>query len=336
MAITIKDIARNCGVGIATVSRAINNSGSVKKDVKEAILQYAESIGWQASNAATALKTGKTKTVAFLVNTLLHSYNANILEEAVHMLRDKGFCSFIHIGRNLEYRKKEIESIIHRNVDAVIVFGEHKLLNDDLPKLEKEGIKTVILGKTTLDSCSSICQDDELCGYDAMKLLIENGHRDIAFVDGFGKKEYISSIEETTIEGARLTLTGIMEAAKEMNVDFNLKRDTIGDCFRDFGYMKKKILERKHTAYICDGTEILTKFYEICSKNKINIPEKTSVIGISGLESFRAYSPAPFYYQHDFKEISRQSVEFIASGKKKANIKIPLKLMPGKSIKKIK
>jgi LacI family transcriptional regulator len=242
----------------------------------------------------------------------------------------------MHIGRSIEYRQKEIESIIQRNVDAVIVFGEHGPLNKDLLKMAREGIKTVILGRTQLEECSCICQDDEKGAYDAMKYLINNGHTKIALISGFGTKEFISSIEETTIECGRQTVTGIMKAAKEMNVDFDLKRDTIGDCYRDYDYMKKKMLGRSHTAYICREAAFLTKFYEICSNHKISIPDDISVIGISGQEAFSAYNPVPTFFQHDYKEIARKSVEFIASDKIKTDTRVPFKFIEGKSVKKIK
>ena len=57
MGITIRDIAKHCGVGVATVSRTINNSGYVRADVKERIRNFIQENNWNPST--TAQKTNQ-------------------------------------------------------------------------------------------------------------------------------------------------------------------------------------------------------------------------------------------------------------------------------------
>lgn len=335
MTTTIKDIARHFGVGIATISRAINGTGYVREDLKNAILEYAESVDWQASSAAMALKTGKTKNVAFLINTLLCYYNATIIEKAVYMLREKGFRSFLSIGRENEYRKEEIKSFIKNKLDSVVILGMSSIQKDDIVKLAENNVRAITLGRTGF-STSYIAPDYERACYEAMTHLINNGHKKIAYIDGFGGKECISSIKELKAEQARLSISGLMKAAKENKIDFKLSRDTIGDCDGDFEYLERKLQKKKHTAFIGHRTDVLTAFYKICSKNNIKIPNDVSVVGISGVEQFQAYTPSPVYYQPDFEEISRQTVNFIVSGRRKINLNVPYRLIKGKSARKIK
>jgi DNA-binding LacI/PurR family transcriptional regulator len=334
MPATIKDIAKHFGVGIATVSRAINGTGYVRDDLKKEILKYVESVDWQASSAAMALKTGKTKNVAFLINTLLCFYNATIIERAVYMLREKGFRSFLSIGIENEFRKEEIKSFIKNKLDTVVVLGMSSIEEEDIQKLEENKIRAVTLGRTAF-STSYVAPDYERVSYDAMTRLINSGHKKIAYIDGFAGKEYISSIKDLQTEQTRLSISGLMKAAKENNIDFKLSRDTIGDCEKGDKRLEEKLLEKKHTAYIGHRTDVLTALYSICSEHNIKIPDDVSVVGISGVEQFKAYSPAPVYYQPDFEEIARRTVEFIVSGKKTVNLNVPYNLIKGKSVRKI-
>jgi DNA-binding LacI/PurR family transcriptional regulator len=73
MSLTIRDIAKGCNVSIATVSRAMNESGYVKVAMKKQILDYARENGWRTSYVAQSLKKGENCTVALLVNSLVAS-----------------------------------------------------------------------------------------------------------------------------------------------------------------------------------------------------------------------------------------------------------------------
>lgn len=67
--LTIKDIARACGVGLGTVSRAINGKPGVKQEVRKKILNYVHEMGWRSNNIAGKLNSArKGKLVIFLTS----------------------------------------------------------------------------------------------------------------------------------------------------------------------------------------------------------------------------------------------------------------------------
>ena len=65
--ITIKDIARLCGVGVSTVSRAINNHPDINPATKKQIQEVIEEYGYIPNNSARNLKRTESNTVAILV-----------------------------------------------------------------------------------------------------------------------------------------------------------------------------------------------------------------------------------------------------------------------------
>ena len=84
--ITIKDIARICGVGSATVSRALNNHPDINPETKERILEVVNEYGFVPNNSARNLKITESKTIAILVKGMTNPFFTQmigIMEEKI-------------------------------------------------------------------------------------------------------------------------------------------------------------------------------------------------------------------------------------------------------------
>ncbi|MGB9858062.1 MAG: LacI family DNA-binding transcriptional regulator, partial [Dictyoglomaceae bacterium] len=70
--ITIRDVAKLAGVGIATASRALNNRGNVNPDTRRKVLEAAQKLGYVPNSLARSLVYGKTKKVGVIITTVLN------------------------------------------------------------------------------------------------------------------------------------------------------------------------------------------------------------------------------------------------------------------------
>ena len=119
---TIKDIARETGLSIATVSRVINkkeghyNEGT-RKNIEEAIkkLDYKPNIG------AINLKKQKTMTIGFVVPELDSFYNEVYLGSQDYAFKHKYSTFLFNTNYNKQLEELQIESLLSRRVDGVIV-----------------------------------------------------------------------------------------------------------------------------------------------------------------------------------------------------------------------
>ena len=85
--ITIKDIARMCGVGVSTVSRAINNHPDINPETKEMILSVIKEHSYIPNNSARNLKRTDTNNIAVLVKGITNPFFSSmikIMEEEIH------------------------------------------------------------------------------------------------------------------------------------------------------------------------------------------------------------------------------------------------------------
>lgn len=171
----IKDIARLAGVSVSTVSKVMNRKdGTISQETREKVLKIARDYNY-TPYASVMTPSGKT----FLIGVLLRSSTvrttlSGILERA----RELGYGVLISdSGSSLEGEKKALSSFFRNRVDAVLweAFGTESLQN--MSELEKAGIPFLFFNCTLP---GSINLDYQRMGYAAARLLIQNGHQDIA------------------------------------------------------------------------------------------------------------------------------------------------------------
>ena len=78
--ITIKDVAKKCGVGVSTVSRAINNHPDINPATKQMIMDVIQSSGYIPNNSARNLKRVDAKSIAVLIKGITNPFFSNMVK----------------------------------------------------------------------------------------------------------------------------------------------------------------------------------------------------------------------------------------------------------------
>lgn len=186
--VSIKDIASECGVSIATVSKALNNHKDVSESTKAYIRETAKRLGYLPNTQARALKTNRTYNLGVLFaerakSGLTHSYFAAVLNSFKNEAEAHGYdITFIshQIGDNpLTF----YEHCLSRNVDGVMVVNV-----DDY---EDEGVTELLAGRVptvTLDYKSennpAVISDNYYGMQTLVKYICSKGHQKIAYIYG--------------------------------------------------------------------------------------------------------------------------------------------------------
>ena len=316
----------------------MNDSGYVKKELREAIKKYAKDNKWHASSAAVSMVTGKTKMIAFVVNKLSNYINSIILEEVVVNLRVRGFHVLVSQFDSPEEQQIEMEAYIYRRPDAVIVFPLvlSKAVDDILDQLLANGTRVIVMGARQTEHCASVTFDHYLQGFKQMEYLIEHGHRKIAFIGGFAGElpEMLLNADEGNKMLPVQRLKGSIDASEAAGINFNLKTDVID--YHDKGkLLKEALVARRHTAYICSETEILCSFYRLCAELNIKIKDDVSVIGFGKNPLWEGFIPFPVCLNPEAALLGKTVVSLITVNEFKIEkIKISPTIISGNSVKK--
>ncbi|TXK85741.1 LacI family DNA-binding transcriptional regulator [Paenibacillus sp. N3.4] len=192
MKVSIFDVAKRSGLSVVTVSRVINQAGTVREKNRQKVLQAMKELDYHPNAAARSLARGKTGIIGLAITTLNDSFLDAVVKEINDRLAEKGY--FLALSISTEVFAVFDNSMFQEDrVDGVIMLSPvHE--DDFVMELKKKKIPFVMLDNQHIHpSISSVIVDNYKGGYDATKHLIDLGHTDIAHISG--SKPYLSSSE---------------------------------------------------------------------------------------------------------------------------------------------
>ena len=186
MAPTIKDVAKQAGVGIGTVSRVINNQKAVGEKTRNKVLGVMEQLNYSPNNMASQLRKNRTKTIALLVPVIDHPFFAK-LAYFVEDEADKYGYSVLLVSSQQRVEKEEeiISRIKRRKVDGA-VFVTH--YTHDETKIKNCPI--VSIDRTFGEDVPYVTSDNYDSTKKALEYMIERGAKSIGFL---GSKPIVDS-----------------------------------------------------------------------------------------------------------------------------------------------
>ncbi len=200
--VTIKDVAREAGVAISTVSNALNNSDLVSEDTKARILAVAERMNYVPNLSGRCLKSGKSHMLGFLTSSIGGDYFTVLMEAMSSQCSDLGYTLNIMTSRDSQVIKSQI---LGKRFDGIFIFQGERIQEQELKVLERQHIKTVLLDRAYgSPDIGSVVFDSYYAGYTITKYLINLGHKKIGFIEGASdvydslerKRGYLDAMEE--------------------------------------------------------------------------------------------------------------------------------------------
>ncbi len=180
----IKEVAKECGVSVATVSRVFSGSDPVRPETRERVLAVAQRLGYSPNMLARGLKKARTQTVGIIIPSIDNSFYLGILKQIEIILRKKGYrmlVSFLQHGGTSE--RDAISLMASSRVDA-LVFTPRDRSNADLIGALRENTGLFQLFTDTYETIDSVTVDDAGGVREAVSLLLKEGHRRILYVGG--------------------------------------------------------------------------------------------------------------------------------------------------------
>jgi LacI family transcriptional regulator len=184
MTITIKDIAKKTNYSTKTVSRVLNNDPMVSDKTRKLILDTIKKLGYRPNIIARSLRQQKTSTIGFIMPDILNPAYPMLFKGAADVLEKNGYYTFV--SNTDDNASKEVEFI--DDFDSMLIAGlviipssrgkNADIFNDII-------IPTVILDREIAGVNKDLVTADNKNGaYEATKLLIGNGHREIFMLSG--------------------------------------------------------------------------------------------------------------------------------------------------------
>jgi LacI family transcriptional regulator len=188
--VTLKQLAKELNVSISTVSKALNNSEEIGEETIKRVKELAELYNYKPNKVALSLKQNKTKTIGVIIPDILNHFLAKVLfgierEAALH-----GYNIITCISNeSLDKEKEGLQLLANGSVDGFIlcVSQETQVKNEvaHFKKTIAQGLPIVMFDRVAHDVlCDKVIVDDFEAVFNATKLLLDEGRKNIAFISG--------------------------------------------------------------------------------------------------------------------------------------------------------
>jgi LacI family transcriptional regulator len=185
MRVRLKDIARELGVSVVTVSKVLRHHSDIGEETRERVLKRMKELNYRPNLAARALVTGRSFSVGLVVPDLVHQFFSEVAKGLSRELRKKGYSLLISSSEeDPELEQQEIEQLLARRVDALVV-ASSRGTEDALRRIEEQRTPYVLIDRQFAGlSANFVGVDDISVGDLATAHLIEIGCRRIAHIRG--------------------------------------------------------------------------------------------------------------------------------------------------------
>ncbi|MCX6629583.1 MAG: LacI family DNA-binding transcriptional regulator [Candidatus Solibacter sp.] len=186
MAVTIKDVARESGVNVSTVSRALNGEYGVHADTREHVVAVAQRLKYRPNRVARGLVTGRSHTLALVVSDIRNPFFAEVARGAEDAAYRAGYDMLLcNSDLDAEKQMRYAQSLMEKRVDGILMNSVSALSKKQQEQLSGLGVPTVLLNRTAPRSAfSTVCAENEAGGAMAAEYLLKLGHRKIAHLTG--------------------------------------------------------------------------------------------------------------------------------------------------------
>lgn len=230
MAITIKDLAKETGLGSATISAYLNGV-PVRSYNKEKIEQAIKKLGYIRNEYARGLKTHESRTIGVLIPELSNIFATSIISEMEEMLREKGYGIIVCDCRtDLNLEQESLRFLLSKMVDGLIIMPISTDSQALKIALDNNVPITVLDRMTDSDKVSHIVINNREISSQAVNNLIERGLRRIALITGdmevytakerrMGYQEALEAVgcyDESLVYNGGLSVEGGYQATKRM------------------------------------------------------------------------------------------------------------------------
>lgn len=185
MAVTMKDIARDLGLSVVTVSKVIRNHSDIGEETRRRVLKRIQELNYQPNMAARALVTGRSYSAGLIVPDLMHPFFAEVASGLSDVLRRKNYSLLISSSQgDPDLERQEIKRLLSRRLDALMIASTQWTV-ESLRRIEEQKVPYVLIDRAFPGMTANfVGVDDIAVGRMAAEHLISAGCRRIAHIRG--------------------------------------------------------------------------------------------------------------------------------------------------------
>ncbi|MBN1641648.1 MAG: LacI family DNA-binding transcriptional regulator [Anaerolineae bacterium] len=307
-AVTIKDVAREAGVSIATVSNVLNGrTDSMSEETQQRVLQVMEALRYRPNALARGLVTQHTATIGVVVAEIETPLFLQALNTIEPIARDAGYNVLMSNARNSDEEQEVVQVLLEKRVDGFIFLSVSEMIDDDwMPELERLRIPTVLVNRARrYPGLDQIDWDDVGGVSQAVDHLVALGHRRIGHLCGPRRRR----------SGAR-RLRGYKRALVRHGISYQERYVCPGDYTAEpasWCQSTRALMQAAPppTAIVASDDIVAAMAIKTVQQMGMRVPQDVAVIGVDDQHFCTYLNPALTTVRLPVREAGRRAVEII-------------------------
>jgi LacI family transcriptional regulator len=283
--VTIKDVARQANVSVATVSRVFSGANAVREETSKRIRDVAARLRYAPHGGARSLITSKTQTLGVLLPDLYGEFFSEIIRGIDLAARSSGFHLLVSSSHSDRCELENAIRSMRGRVDGVVIMSPDIDASVLLANLPEEQPVVMLNSVVRRQGVASVKIDNRRGACEMVRHLIAHGHRRIAFIAG----------AERNLDGDQRR-RGYRAALTEAGLNLNHSMEFSGDFTEDSGFeAAKEILKRtssRPSAIFAANDAMAIGAMSALREAGVKVPAEIAVAGFDDIPIARHMSPA--------------------------------------------
>lgn len=304
---TLKQIAKELGVSVSTVSKALNDSPEISDPTKIRVKEYAKLKKYKPNSIGLNLKNRSTKTIGVIIPNILNSFFAKVFKGIEKVADEKGYKVITCISNeSLEKEIGVMEMLSNGTIDGFILSisqEAQKLLQfDHFKSIISEGTPIVIFDRITDEvNCDKVVVDDIDSAINATQHLVKTGCKKIAL---------FSAINNLSV--GKLRVEGYKKALEGAGIKLDEKIIILSETEEDFDLKTNDFLDKnKVDAIFAVDEHASVMAMKMAVKKGLKIPEEISIIGFADGVWSRRMTPSLSTVSQHGPEIGAEATKLL-------------------------
>ncbi len=266
----IKEVAKQAGVSVSTVSNVLNNKKNVGEETRQKIMKICDELSYHPNQAGKGLKSGKPNTILFNFSDFDRSFYLKIINGISDYVNDNDFDLIICTD-------KSCEKYMNNSLTSGSIVLDKKMQDETLLRLVNENYPIVVLDRIMNNEyIKSVVVNNYEPMYDMVLGVIDRGYRSFGFVGG---------PEETADNKERYK--AFRDALEAKHIQFQQKSYFAGNYREKSGYTAAKILMLSREfpdCLVCANDNMAIGAMKAFRENGIRVPEDIAVTGFDNCD----------------------------------------------------
>ena len=284
--ISLKDLAHELGVSIATVSRALRNSPEIGQEMQMKVKELAKRLNYRPNPFAQSLRKEGPRIIGVVVPNLVTHFYAAVLDGIEDEARRADYSVISsNSHESCEDEVRAIDNFINLHVEGIIASVSQNTTDySHFEKVSKMGIPLVFFGRTCLpDLFSSVTANGDVAAKKATQHLIETGSRRIAFLGGPNHLDMVKRRKHGYLEALRDNRIPIDRELVVCNrIDFDLVVEATKQLLQ---------IENRPDAILAVNDTVTFAAFTAVKEMGLRIPEDVALIGFTDDQHARYVTP---------------------------------------------